>query len=150
MVTAMGALIRWIAIVTSVIVALGFLAFAVDEMDRGSQEQQNQLADGLKDLDPEDAAALGKVDASIGDPAPSAAEERLREQEHGAAREVIDDMNDVLLAPFAGLIDSDNGWVNHGIPSLLALLVYGLGLATLANMWPKRRAHSGDWRTGTA
>ena len=56
-------------------------------------------------------------------------------------------MNDVLLAPFAGLIDSDNGWVNHGVPSLLALLVYGLGLGTLANMWPKRRAHGGDWRT---
>ena len=42
-------------------------------------------------------------------------------------------MNDVLLAPFAGLIDSDNAWVNHGVPSLLALLVYG--------------GASGCWRT---
>ena len=64
MVTAMGALIRWIAIVASVIVALGFLAFAVDEMDRGSKEQQNELADGLKDLDPEDAAAIGRRPAT--------------------------------------------------------------------------------------
>ena len=61
MVTAMGSLIRWIAILASVIVALGFLAFAVDEMDRGSKEQQNELADGLKDLDPEDAAAIGSA-----------------------------------------------------------------------------------------
>ena len=140
MVTAMGALIRWTAILASVIVALGFLAFAVDELDRGSQQQQDRLADGLKDLDPEAAAAIGA-------PHPTPVEERAREREHGAVREAIDDANDVLLAPFAGLVESDNGWVNHGVPSLLALLVYGLGLGTLANMWPKSRAQGGDWRT---
>jgi hypothetical protein len=140
MVTAMGSLIRWIAILASVIVALGFLAFAVDEMDRGSKQQQNELAEGLKDLDPEDAAA-------IGEPSPSPEAERAREQQHGAPREFIDDVNDVLLTPFAGLVDSDNAWVNHGVPSLLALLVYGLGLGMLANMWPKSRAQGGDWRT---
>ena len=140
MVTAMGALIRWTAILASVIVALGFLAFAVDELDRGSQQQQDRLADGLKDKDPEAAAAIGAPD-------PTPVEERAREREHGAVREAIDDANDVLLAPFAGLVESDNGWVNHGVPSLLALLVYGLGLGTLANMWPKSRAQGGDWRT---
>ncbi len=140
MVTAMGSLIRWIAILASVIVALGFLAFAVDEMDRGSKEQQNELAQGLKDLDPEDAATIGAPD-------PSPQEERARERAHGPVREAIDDVNDVLLAPFAGLVESDNAWVNHGVPSLLALLVYGLGLGTLANMWPKGREQGGDWRT---
>ncbi len=140
MVTAMGTLIRWIAILTSVIVALGFLAFAVDEIDRGSQQQQDTLADNLKDLDPEGAAAIGAPD-------PTPVEERARERAHGPVREAIDDANDVLLTPFAGLIESDNGWVNHGIPSLLALLVYGLGLGTLANVWPKARAQGGDWRT---
>ena len=40
----MGALIRWIAILASVIVVLGFALFAVDEIDRGSKEQQNALA----------------------------------------------------------------------------------------------------------
>jgi hypothetical protein len=139
-VASIGTIVRWIAILASVFVALGFLAFAVDEMDRGSQEQQNELAQGLKDLDPEDAAAIGAPD-------PSPVAERAREREHGSVREAIDDVNDVLLAPFAGLIESDNGWVNHGVPSLLALLVYGLGLGTLANMLPKARAPGGDWRT---
>jgi hypothetical protein len=136
MVTAMGSLIRWIAIGCSVMVLLGFGLFAVDEMDRGSKTQQNALAE-----------QLGEPDASIGSPDPTPVEERLREEEHGDVREVINDANDVLLAPFSSLIDSDNGWVNHGVPSLLALLVYGLGLGTLANAWPRSRAHGGDWRT---
>jgi len=141
MVTAMGALIRWIAILTSVIVALGFLAFAIDEIDRGSKEQQNAVSRGLSDLEP---------NASIANPNPTPAEEQAREKAHGSVREAIDDANDVLLAPFAGLIDSSNSWVNHGIPTLLALLVYGLGLATIANMLPKSRAHGGDWRTASS
>jgi hypothetical protein len=141
MVTAMGSVIRWIAILASVIVALGFLAFAVDEMDRGSKTQQNALARGLSDLEP---------NASINSPTPSPAEEKAREKAHGPVREAIDDANDVLLAPFSGLIDSDNSWVEHAVPSLLALLVYGLGLGMLANMLPKGRAHGGDWRTASS
>jgi hypothetical protein len=137
----MGSVIRWIAILTSVIVALGFLAFAVDEMDRGSKNQQNALARGLSDLEP---------DASINSPNPTPAEEKAREKAHGPVREAIDDANDVLLAPFAGLVDSDNAWVEHGVPTLLALLVYGLGLGMLANMLPKSRAHGGDWRTASS
>ena len=137
----MGALIRWIAILASVIVALGFLLFAVDEIDRGSKEQQNAVSRGLSDLEP---------NASILSPNPSPAEEAAREKAHGPVREAIDDANDVLLAPFSGFIDSSNSWVNHGIPSLLALLVYGLGLGMLANMLPKSRAHGGDWRTASS
>jgi hypothetical protein len=137
----MGALIRWTAILTSVIVALGFLAFAIDEIDRGSKEQQNAVARGLSDLEP---------DASIANPNPTPAEEKARERAHGPVREAIDDANDVLLAPFSGLVESDNAWVNHGVPTLLALLVYGLGLGTLANMLPKGRTQGGDWRTASS
>jgi hypothetical protein len=141
MVTAMGTVIRWIAIVSSVIVVLGFAAFAVDEIDKGSKNQQRALARDLSDLAAKNAA--------IGDPDPSPPEERAREAAHGPVRETIDDANDILLTPFAGLIDSDNAWVNRGVPSLLALLLYGAGLGTLANMWPKHRAQGGDWRTAS-
>ena len=59
----------------------------------------------------------------------------------------MDDANDVLLGPFAGIVDSDDRWVTHGVPAMLALLLYGLCLGMLANMLPKQREHGGDWRT---
>jgi hypothetical protein len=125
----MGSAIRFVAIAVSAIVALGFVMFAVDEADKGSQTQQQKLE-----------AELGSG------PAPNADVEAARERHHGAFREAVDDANDVLLAPFADVIDSDSAWVNHGIPALLALLVYGVGLGFLANMLPKQRAHGSDWR----
>ena len=112
---------------------LGFAMFAIDETDKGSKAQQAKLERELH---------------SRGDPiAPSAKQEAAREQNHGAVRETIDDANDVLLAPFVDLVDSDSAWVNHGIPALLALLIYGVGLGFLANMLPKQRSHASDWRT---
>ncbi len=57
----MGALIRWIAIVVSLFVVVGFAAFAVDEMNRGSQTQQNALD---RDLNTQNK------DVTINDPSP--------------------------------------------------------------------------------
>jgi hypothetical protein len=126
----MGSVIRFVAIAISAVVVIGFALFAIDETDKGSKAQQ------------------AKLDRELGTTvAPDAPQENRRERSNGALREAIDDANDVLLRPFAELVDSDNAWVNHGIPALLALLIYGLGLGLLANMLPKQRQHSGDWRT---
>jgi hypothetical protein len=131
----MGSLIRLLAIVTSGIVLLGFVLFAVDEISHGSKTQQQTLDRELGD-------------STVTDPvAPTPQEERAREADHGTVREAVDDTNDVLLRPFADLVDSSNAWVEHGVPTLLALLVYGLGLGLLANMLPKARSSGGDWRT---
>jgi hypothetical protein len=131
----MGSLIRLLAIATSGIVLLGFVLFAVDEIRHGSKTQQQALDRELGD-------------STVTDPvAPTPQEERVREAEHGTIREAVDDANDVLLRPFADLLDSNNAWVEHGVPTLLALLVYGLGLGLLANMLPKARSSGGDWRT---
>lgn len=136
MVMAMGSGIRTIAIVATGIVLLGFALFAVDEMDRGSQNQQNALGSEL-----ENASASPVVIS------PDPRGERMREQRNGDFREAIDDADDVLLAPFADLVDSENAWVAHGVPTILGVLVYGLLLGLVANMLPKRRAQGGDWRT---
>jgi hypothetical protein len=129
----MGSLIRFVAIAISVVVVIGFAMFAIDETDKGSKAQQAKLEREL---------------GSTSDPiAPTAREEAVRERDNGAVREAIDDANDVLLRPFVDLVDSDNAWVNHGVPALLALLIYGFGLGLLANMLPKPQAHSSDWRT---
>jgi hypothetical protein len=136
MVMAMGSGIRTIAILATGIVLLGFALFAVDEMDRGSQNQQNALASELESAS-ESPAVIS----------PDRREERLREQRNGDVREAIDDANDVLLAPFGDLVVSENAWVAHGVPTILGLLVYGLLLGLVANMLPRQRAQGGDWRT---
>ena len=130
----MGSLIRFIAIAISAIVVLGFALFAINEADKGSQTQQDKVERELGHA-PNDLVA------------PNAHDEAFREAHQGKFHEAVDDANDVLLRPFVDLVDSDSAWVNHGIPALLALLIYGFGLGMLANMLPKQRAHGGDWRT---
>jgi hypothetical protein len=133
---AMGSWIRLIAIAASAIVLLGFGLFALDEMNRGSQNQQHALDSAL--------GGEGRQPAVI---VPTAKEEVLREERNGDVRELIDDVNDVLLAPFANLVESSNVWVRNGVPALLGLLLYGFLLGVVANMLPKQREHGGDWRT---
>jgi hypothetical protein len=132
---AMGSLIRLVAIVMSGFVLVGFAFFAVDEMDRGSKTQQQALANEL-------AGSTSEVIPV----APSPEDEAAREAAHGDLREIVDDVNDVLLGPFTNLADSNDVWVARGVPTLLALLLYGVGLGFLANMLPKQRAHGADWR----
>jgi hypothetical protein len=136
MVAPMGSVIRLVSIVTCGFVLLGFAYFAADEMGRGSKGQQNALAGELQGSD-----------AEVIPIAPPPELEATRELQHGGFREFVDDAGDVLLAPFSELVDSNHPWVRRGVPTLLALLLYGLGLSTLARMLPRQRVHAGDWRT---
>jgi hypothetical protein len=135
---AMGAIVRTLAIAASVIVALSFVMFAWDEVDRGSKVTQRELGEGTGN----------RVEIAI-DPAPTSDQEALREQSHSSVREAIDDANDVLLQPFTGLVNSPSNWVIRGVPTLLGLLVYGIGLGLLANFLPKSRDAASDWRTAS-
>jgi hypothetical protein len=131
----MSAVIRIAAVVLSGIVLLGFALFVVDEMNWGSQTQQNALSG---ELDERESAATPV--------APSPADEAARERENDTLREAVDDANDVLLAPFASIVHSDDIWVNHGVPALLAVLVYGFGLGFLANLLPHGHHGRRSWR----
>jgi hypothetical protein len=131
----MGSVIRLVAIVMSGFILFGFAFFAADELDRGSKTQQQALTNELEGVSAE--------------PAPIArtpSDEAVREAASDDFREIVDDVNDVLLGPFVDLVDSDDAWVVRGVPTLLALLLYGVGLGFLANMLPKHRSHGGDWR----
>ena len=135
----MGSVIRLVAIVLSGFVVVGFAFFAADELDRGSKTQQQALANELDGSTPEVIPV-----------APAPADEVAREAAHGDLREIVDDVNDVLLGPFSNLADSSDVWVARGVPTILALLLYGFGLGFLANMLPKHRSHGADWRGADA
>jgi hypothetical protein len=99
------------ATVACLFVALGWGLFALDQARGASNES---------------VAGIAGDPATFSDPSPD--QERAREKQHGKVREFIDDVNDVLLSPFAGLTDSSGSkWVRRSIPALIALLIYGFG-----------------------
>lgn len=103
-----------LAIVLTLLVAAGFTLFAIDDFARASNNSRDRIAGNARP-----------------DPTPLA--EREREQRDSKAREAIDDANDILLRPFAGLVANDHSrWAQRGIPALLGLLVYGFLLGYLA------------------
>jgi hypothetical protein len=116
-----GAL-RGIAIVLSAFIALSFVLFAVENLRDASDAQRSAVID------------------------PGAAVEQRRAEEHTAVREAIDDVNDVVLRPFAGVVSSDNEWVQRIVPGVLGLLVYGLGLAYLARLLEVRSRKLSSYR----
>jgi hypothetical protein len=110
--------LRILAIALTLVVATGFMLFALDDFGRASSESRDRIAG----YDPGRAA------------------ERARERRDSPVREVVDDANDVLLRPFAGIAaDVDSRWVQRGVPALLGMLVYGFSLGTLARY---TRGHS--------
>ena len=124
-----ASVLRLAAALASALILLGFVIFAYEEADKGSQRQ------------------VEKIERDLGEPDLSERGERLRERRHGPVREAIDDANDFLLSPFAGIVDSNDVWVRRLVPTVIALLLYGVGLALLANFLPKADRGPRDWRT---
>jgi hypothetical protein len=121
-------LVSWVSLIASLVILASFGLFAVDQARNGSKQQVAKLGG---ELEPATNAATNVNQA---DPPPKT--ERARERVHGTVRETIDDVDDVLVAPFAGVASSNDIWVQRGVPSLIALLVFGLGLRLLASYLP--------------
>lgn len=112
--------LRYLAIALSLVIAIGFMLFALEDFGRASTSTTKEIA-------------------GYAATAPSPAGERERERRHGAVREAIDDVNDVLLSPFAGITDSSSSrWARRGVPALLGLLVYGFGIGFMARFMTAR------------
>jgi hypothetical protein len=119
-VTGLQSLLRWASTIACAILVLSFGAFAIDQAKGGSKRQADKLA-------------------GIDDPSPSQETERQREKAHGKVREAIDDADDVLIEPFAGVVTSGSVWAKRGVATLLALLVYGVLFRILIGYLPGRR-----------
>ncbi len=109
--------IRAASYVACALVTVSFGLFVIDESRAASNDSTAQVA--------------GDHAARAADPSP--AQERARERAHSSARELVDDANDVLVAPVAWAVPAGSGrWVARGLPWLLALVLYGFGLGFLA------------------
>ncbi len=110
-------LLRGFAVLASLLVVAGWGLFAVDEARNATDQTRTEIE--------------GRRAARTADPSPE--QERARELAHSDAREFVDDVNDVLLSPFAPVAeDASSRWVRRTVPAAIALLVYGLGVGFLA------------------
>ncbi|MEA2142269.1 MAG: hypothetical protein QOI64_699 [Solirubrobacteraceae bacterium] len=113
--------LRYLAIALSLIIAIGFSLYALEDIGHASEKSEQRILGGY--------AATS----------PSPAGERERERRHGQPREMIDDVNDVLLSPFAGVSETaKSGWTRRGVPALIGLAIYGFGLGYAARFMTAR------------
>lgn len=101
--------LQLLSFVCCALVILSFAMFARDQMAGASVNQQTELASGSNTPVP---AAPAKP--------------------HAQPRRFIDGAAKNLTAPFDAVVQSNNAWVKHSVPAVLALIVYGLGLGYLA------------------
>jgi hypothetical protein len=119
----LSAPLRYLSIIASLVVLASIGAFGIDQARSGSEASRAGITS---------TGYRATADPS-GYARPSPAQERVREQAHGDARELLDDADDLAVAPFAAVVSSSaSAWVRRGIPALIALFVYGFGLGYLA------------------
>jgi hypothetical protein len=118
--TLLQTILRWASTIACAILVVSFGLFAIEKSKGGAKDQAEKVV-------------------GINEPSPDPQNERQREKRHSDVREAIDDANDFLTQPFAGVVNSGSIWAKRGVATLLALLVYGLLARILIGYLPGRR-----------
>jgi hypothetical protein len=112
--SSLTGLMRIASVVICLIVSASFLVFVVNQTSSASTHQQNELNEGSAQA------------SSSSEPAASSA------KHESALHRTLDDTSNALTSPFAGVVSgSQSQWTIHIVRTVLALLVYGFGLAFL-------------------
>jgi len=94
--------------IVCLIVIASFVVFVVNQTSSASTHQQNELNGGSS-------------------PAPASSTKH-----ESTVHRTLDEASDALTSPFAGVVSgSHSQWTIHIVRTVLALLVYGLGVAFL-------------------
>jgi hypothetical protein len=100
-----------ISLACCALVVASFAWFARDQVAGASAHQQNEIA------------SIGPHAKPVSAPVTN---------DRAQPRRFIDNAAKALTSPFSSIVQSDSQWVLHGVPTLLALLAYGVGLGYLA------------------
>jgi hypothetical protein len=115
------ALLRYTSILVSAIVVLSFAMWATDQSKSSSSKEVATIGSETSSTTSQQAPAPQPKPAKV----------------PGQPRKAIDDADKQILKPFDGLVSSSNSqWVKKGVPSLLALVVFGFLLNILAGYMP--------------
>jgi hypothetical protein len=113
----LAAILRWASRIACLIVIVSFALFAVNQTGSASAHQQEAL-NGTNER------------YSATTPAPAA-----KPSHESTAHKTIDEAAGKLTSPFSGITAGDSSqWVIRGVGTLMALLVYGVGVGYLARM----------------
>ena len=108
--SSVAGLLRLASRIICLIVIASFVVFVVDQTGSASTHQQNELNEG-----------------SVRTSSTSSAKHK------STLHRTLDETSDALTSPFAGVVSgSHSEWTIHIVRTILALLVYGFGLAFLA------------------
>jgi hypothetical protein len=106
-------LMRLASRVICLIVIAWFVVFVVNQTSSASTHQQNEVTE--------------ETSPPAGEPSASAA------KHESTLHRTLDEAANALTSPFAGIVSgSSSEWTIHIVKTLLALFVYGFGLAFLA------------------
>jgi hypothetical protein len=107
----LAALLRLLSRIACLIVIVSFAIFAVNQTDSASAHQQEEL---------------NGTQTSVSTASPA---------HEGEVHKVIDEAAGKLTSPFSGITaGSTSQWAIRGVGTVMALLVYGIGLGYLARV----------------
>ena len=112
----MSALLRLLSLACSLVLLVSFGMFASEQAGHSSKKTVAEI--GAND----DTQA-----ATSASPAPA-----QPKKEHSGFRKAVDSVNDKLVGPFKGIGSSDSPWAQHIIQTLLAFLLFGVGIGFAA------------------
>lgn len=105
--------------IVCLIVVAWFVVFAVGQSKTAATHQVNELAGSMQ-------APAQSLDAQRGG---------KRTSKANAATRMLDEAAETVTSPFSALTaGASSAWLSHGADTLLALLVYGLGVGFLARI----------------
>jgi hypothetical protein len=111
----LAAILRWSSRIVCLIVIVSFGLFAINQTSTASTHQQE---------------ALNGVNGG-----PTTSTAAAQPGHEGSVHKTIDEVANTLISPFSGITASSTSqWVIRGVGTLMALLVYGLGIGYLARM----------------
>jgi hypothetical protein len=116
--SAVARILRLASILICLIAVASFAVFAVDQTRGASSHQQEELNGG--------SAAATSTPGTSGQSQPAPTHK-------SSVQEAIDEASNELTSPFSAITaGSSSEWVVRGGNLLLALIIYGFGLAYLA------------------
>jgi hypothetical protein len=118
----MSAILRLISLLCSLVLLVSFAMFATDQAGKGEKHTVAQIANG------DDTSA------------PATAPTAPVKKKHGPVRSAIESANAKLVAPFDGMVATDSPWTKHIIETVLAFLVFGVGIGFAARYAATRGA----------